>query len=153
MQFHTEEFYWLECYLKWNINCVKSVRIRSYSVWMQENTDQDNSEFRHFSRSGKCNLNNFSIEAWVEEKSGGWVLRCNLPKCNLRAIKCLLSRQASVVQLHSKQVAGSIPSIGGWIAWPTLIQHKKKNLSKYWDLTETKERIQIVSRTKLAIIK
>ena len=37
-------------------NCPKSVRIRSYSgpysVWMQENTDQNNSEYGHFLRSG-----------------------------------------------------------------------------------------------------
>ena len=36
-------------------HCVKSVRIRSYSgpflVRMQENTDQNNSEYGHFSRS------------------------------------------------------------------------------------------------------
>ena len=35
-------------------HCVKSVRIRSYSgpysVQMQENTDQNNSEYGHFSR-------------------------------------------------------------------------------------------------------
>ena len=33
------------------IHCVKSVRIRSYSVRMQENTDQNNSEYGHFLRS------------------------------------------------------------------------------------------------------
>ena len=36
-------------------DCVKSVHIRSYSgpylVWMQENTDQNNSKYGHFSRS------------------------------------------------------------------------------------------------------
>ena len=36
-------------------HCVKSVRIRSisglYSVRMRENTDQDNSDYGHFSRN------------------------------------------------------------------------------------------------------
>ena len=35
-----------------NDHCVKSVRIRSYSVRMPENTDQNNSEQGHFLRSG-----------------------------------------------------------------------------------------------------
>ena len=38
------------------VHCVKSVRIQSYSgpysVQMRENTDQNNSEYGHFSRSG-----------------------------------------------------------------------------------------------------
>ena len=45
------------------VHCIKSVRIRSYShpnfpvfklnsVWVRENTDQDNSEYRHFPPSG-----------------------------------------------------------------------------------------------------
>ena len=33
-------------------------------------------------------------------------------------------------------VGGSSPSIGGWIAWPPKIQHKVRNLTKYWDLTK-----------------
>ena len=32
--------------------CVKSVRISPYSVRMRENTDQNNSEYGHFSQSG-----------------------------------------------------------------------------------------------------
>ena len=45
---------------KYHWHWAKSVRIRSYSgpysVRMQENTDQKNSEYRHFSRSDCCNL-------------------------------------------------------------------------------------------------
>ena len=33
-----------------DIHCVKSVRIRSYSVQMRENTDQNNSKYGRFSR-------------------------------------------------------------------------------------------------------
>ena len=33
------------------IHCVKSVRIRSFSVQMPENEDQNNSKYGHFSRS------------------------------------------------------------------------------------------------------
>ena len=32
-------------------HCVRSVRIRSYSVRMRENAEQNNSEYGHFSRS------------------------------------------------------------------------------------------------------
>ena len=35
------------------IHCVKSVRIRSYSVRMRENADYNNSEYGHFSPSDK----------------------------------------------------------------------------------------------------
>ena len=28
------------------------------------------------------------------------------------------------------------PSIGGWIVWPPVIQHKERSLTKYWDLPE-----------------
>ena len=38
--------------------------------------------------------------------------------------------------LGSIPVAGNSPSIGGWIVWPLVIQHKQKNLTKYWDLCE-----------------
>ena len=34
-----------------NVHCVKSVLVRSYSVRMRENADQNNSEYGHFSRS------------------------------------------------------------------------------------------------------
>ena len=48
------------------IHCVKSVRIRSYSgpysVKMRENTDQNNSEYGHFSRSG-CSQGKVNIAA------------------------------------------------------------------------------------------
>ena len=40
--------------------CIKSVRIRSYSVWMWENADQNNSEYRHFLLSG-----NRQIYYWI----------------------------------------------------------------------------------------
>ena len=33
------------------MHCAKSVRIRSYSVRMRENADQNNSEYGHFLRS------------------------------------------------------------------------------------------------------
>ena len=32
---------------------------------------------------------------------------------------------------------GNSLSIGGWIMWLSVIQHKEKDLTKYWDLTET----------------
>ena len=31
-----------------NLHCVKSIRIRSYSVRMRKNTDQNNSKYGHF---------------------------------------------------------------------------------------------------------
>ena len=34
-----------------NVHCVKSVLVRSYSVRMRENADQNNAEYGHFSRS------------------------------------------------------------------------------------------------------
>ena len=34
-------------------------------------------------------------------------------------------------------VKGKIPSVGGWIMWPPVIQHKERYLSKYWDQAET----------------
>ena len=43
----------INSYLTKNKHCVKSVRIRSfyglYSVRMRENTDQENSKYKHFS--------------------------------------------------------------------------------------------------------
>ena len=37
---------------KYKVNyCGKSVHIQSYSVWMRENADQNNSDYGHFSRS------------------------------------------------------------------------------------------------------
>ena len=33
-------------------------------------------------------------------------------------------------------VGGKSSSIGGWIVWPPLIQHKERSVTKYWDLTE-----------------
>ena len=29
---------------------------------------------------------------------------------------------------------GNSPSIGGWTVWPRVIQHKERNLTKYWHL-------------------
>ena len=47
-----------------NIQCVKSVRIRSYSgsysVRMRENTDQNNSEYGHLLRSAARTM----LETW-----------------------------------------------------------------------------------------
>ena len=37
--------------MSWELHCAKSVRIRSYSVGMLENADQNNSKYGHFSRS------------------------------------------------------------------------------------------------------
>ena len=36
----------------------------------------------------------------------------------------------------SKPVRGNSPSEGGWIARPSIMQHKKRRLTKYQDLTE-----------------
>ena len=38
--------------------CVENVRIISYSVQIQENTDENNSEYGHFSRKVKLNCKN-----------------------------------------------------------------------------------------------
>ena len=40
--------------IKYLFHWVKSVRIRSYSVRMRENTDQNNSEYGHILRSDQC---------------------------------------------------------------------------------------------------
>ena len=34
-------------------------------------------------------------------------------------------------------VGGNSPSIGWWIVRPSVIQHKERNLTKYWEPTET----------------
>ena len=34
---------------------------------------------------------------------------------------------------------GNSPSIGGWIVWAPVIQHKERSLTKYWNLTETQQ--------------
>ena len=39
--------------------------------------------------------------------------------------------------MGSVLVLGDRPSIGGWIMWPPVIQHKEKNLTKYWNTAET----------------
>ena len=39
--------------------------------------------------------------------------------------------------VDSIPVGGNSPSIGEWIVWPPVIQHKDRSLTKYWDLTET----------------
>ena len=36
------------------------LRISPYSVWMRENTDQNNSEYGHFSRSAKPNISKYT---------------------------------------------------------------------------------------------
>ena len=43
-------------------HCVRNVRIRSYSVRMRENTDQNNSECRHVSRNKSCSNRNKSMK-------------------------------------------------------------------------------------------
>ena len=45
---------WINRVNRYNVHgwhCVKSFRIRSYSVRMRENADQNNYEYGHFSRS------------------------------------------------------------------------------------------------------
>ena len=39
--------------------------------------------------------------------------------------------------VSSIPVGGGSPSISDWIVWPPIIQHKERNLTKYWDPTET----------------
>ena len=39
--------------------------------------------------------------------------------------------------VNSIPVEGYSPTIGGWITWLIVIQHKDRSLTKYWDLTET----------------
>ena len=33
-------------------------------------------------------------------------------------------------------VGGKSSSIGRWVVWPPLIQHKERSVTKYWDPTE-----------------
>ena len=35
-------------FILWLLDCIKSVRISLYSVWMWENVDRNNSEYEHF---------------------------------------------------------------------------------------------------------
>ena len=37
----------------------------------------------------------------------------------------------------STPVGRNSPSLGGWIVWPPLMQHKSRSLTKYWDLADT----------------
>ena len=46
------------------IHCKKSVLIRSYSVWMQENADQNNSEYGRFSGSDFARHSFLSKDKW-----------------------------------------------------------------------------------------
>ena len=34
-------------------------------------------------------------------------------------------------------VEGNSTSLGGWIVWPPVVQHKEKDLTKNWNLIET----------------
>ena len=47
------------------IHCKKSVRIRSYSVWMQENADQNNSEYGRFSGNDFAWHSFLSKDKWM----------------------------------------------------------------------------------------
>ena len=42
--------------------------ISPYSVQMRENADQNNSEYRHFSRSGRMAVRGFSVQTGFENK-------------------------------------------------------------------------------------
>ena len=74
----------------WNINCVSSVRIRSYScpdfsacrlnsVRMMENADQNNSEYGHFLRNDLCWFWCFDVE-----NIRNTLVFCRFEKRNLR---------------------------------------------------------------------
>ena len=67
----------------WNINCVSSVRIRSYScpdfsacrlnsVRMMENADQNNSEYGHFLRNDLCWFF-WMFWCWKHQKHSGFL--------------------------------------------------------------------------------
>ena len=44
----------------------------------------------------------------------------------------------------SVPIEGNSPSIGGWIASPTVTQHNEMNLTKHWDLRPNNElRLQV----------
>ena len=40
-----------------------------------------------------------------------------------------------------------------YCAWPPVIQHEERNLTKYWDLTETCQRIEFPSWTKSVTVR
>ena len=65
-------------------HCVKSVRIQSYSgpysVRLQDNTDQNNSKYGHFSRSEYYWKYIFrTLSLWFSFR---WFLHCTTLKCN-----------------------------------------------------------------------
>ena len=49
----------------------------------------------------------------------------------------------------STPVGSNNPSVGGWILQHSIIQHKKRSLTKYWDLTENYRWTEISSQVKL----
>ena len=50
-------------------------------------------------------------------------------------------------------VGGSSLSKGGWIMLPLVIQHRERNLTKYWGLSEAEQQAEIPSHAKLASIR
>ena len=45
--------------------------------------------------------------------------------------------------MDSTPVVCNSASTVGWIVQPPVIQHKESNLTKYWDLTETRQQTEI----------
>ena len=80
------------------IHCKKSVRIRSYSVWMQENADQNNSEYGRFSGSDFARHSFLSKDKWkltsfgIADTIGRFIReKNNLAACSFSHIPILAS--------------------------------------------------------------
>ena len=55
--------------------------------------------------------------------------------------------------IGSVPVVGNSPSLGGWIVWQHVIQHKERSLTKYWDLTKIQLWTKIPCWAKLATVR
>ena len=45
------------------------------------------------------------------------------------------------------------PTTDGWMVLLPVIEHKERNVIKYWNLSETEQQTAIPSRTKLATVR
>ena len=45
------------------------------------------------------------------------------------------------------------PTTHGWMVLLPVIEHKERNVIKYWNLSETEQQTAIPSRTKLATVR
>ena len=72
-----------------------------------------------------------------------WKTARNIPTAystNMGVVPCTCN--PATLEAESRNSVGSIPvegnspSRGGWIVWTPAVQHKERNLSKYWHLTD-----------------